>query len=55
MAIHCPCGEADIKTREHIFMQYRQYEAALRPRDICILSFVEFIIGNPTSFCFNNG
>jgi len=53
--IHCPCGEAEIETREHIFMQCRRYKAVLYPRDICISSFVEFIIGNPTSFCFDNG
>jgi len=55
MAIHCPCGEADVETREHIFMQCRQNEIALRLRDIRISSFVEFIIGNPTAFCFDNG
>jgi len=55
MAIHCPCGETDIETWEHIFMQCKQYEAPLCPRDICISSFVEFIISNPTSFCFDNG
>ena len=53
--IQCPCGEVDIETREHIFMQCRQYEASLHPRDIHISSFVEFIISNPTSFCFDNG
>jgi len=53
--IHCLCSEADIETREHIFMQCKQYEATLHPRDICISSFVKFIIGNPTSFCFDNG
>jgi len=53
-AIYCPCGEANIETREHIFMQCKQYKVALCPRDICISSFVEFIINNPTSFCFDN-
>jgi len=52
--IHCPCGEADVETREHIFMQCKQFDSSSRPRDICISSFVEFIIGNPTSFCFDN-
>ena len=51
----CPCGEVDVQTREHIFMQCKLYNAALRPRDICISSFVEFVVGNPTSFCFDNG
>jgi len=53
--IHCPCEEADVKTREHIFMQCKLFDSSSRPRDICISSFVEFIIGNPTSFCFDNG
>jgi len=53
--VQCPCREADVKTREHIFMQCRQYEASLCPRDICLSSFIEFITGNPTSFCFDNG
>jgi len=55
MAIHCPCSEAEVETRELIFMQCRQYEAVLQPRDICISSFVEFVIGNSIAFCFNNG
>jgi len=54
-SIHCPCGEADVEMREHIFMQCKQFDSSSRLRDICISSFVEFIIGNPTSFCFNNG
>ena len=53
--VQCPCDEVDIETREHIFMQCRQYNASLRPRDIRISSFVEFIISNPTLFCFDNG
>jgi len=53
--VQCSCSEADIKTREHIFMQCRQYEASLCPRDIRISSFNEFIIGNPILFCFDNG
>ena len=52
--IHCPCGEADVEMREHIFMQCKRYDTSLHPRDICISSFIEFIIGNPTSFCFDN-
>ena len=51
----CPCGKADVQTREHIFMQCKLYDTALRPRNIHIFSFVEFVIGNPTSFCFDNG
>jgi len=51
----CPCGEAEVETREHIFMQCRRYDASFHPRDIRIASFVNFIIGNPTSFCFDNG
>jgi len=54
-AFHYPCGEVDVETREHIFMHYRRYDASFRPRDICISSFVEFITGNPTLFCFDNG
>ena len=54
-SVQCPCGEVEVETREHIFMQCRRYDASLRPRDICISSFVEFITGNPTSFCFDNG
>ena len=53
--IQCPCGEADVETREHIFMQCNQYDSSFCLRDICISSFVEFIVGNPTSFCFDNG
>jgi len=52
--VQCPCREADIETREHIFMQCRRYNASFCPRDIRISSFMEFIIGNPTSFCFDN-
>jgi len=52
--IQCPCSEADIETREHIFMQCKQYKASSHPRDICLSSFVEFIIDNPTLFCFDN-
>jgi len=51
----CPCGEAEVETREHIFMQCKRYDASFRPRDIKIASFVNFIVGNPTSFCFDNG
>jgi len=53
--VQYPCGEANIETREHIFMQCRRYDASFRPRDICISSFMEFIVGNPTLFCFDNG
>jgi len=53
--IQCPCGEADVETREHIFMQCNRYDSSFCPRDIHISSFVEFIVGNPTSFCFDNG
>ena len=53
--IQCPCGEADVETREHIFMHCNRYESSTRLRDIQISSFVEFIVGNPTSFCFDNG
>ena len=52
--IQCPCGEADIEMREHIVMQCRRYDTSFCPRDIRISSFVEFIIGNPTLFCFDN-
>jgi len=52
---HCPCGEAEVETREHIFMQCNLYDAAWRPTDINITSFPDFITGNPTSFCFDNG
>ena len=54
-AFHCLCGEADVETREHIFMHCRRYDASFHPRDICISSFVEFITGNLTLFCFDNG
>jgi len=54
MPLHCPCGKADIKTHEHIFMQCEQYDSSFRQRDICITSFVEFIVGNLMSFCFDN-
>jgi len=53
--LHCPCDEADIETREHIFMQYKYYDSSLCPKDIYISSFVEFIVGNPMFFCFDNG
>ena len=53
--IHCPCGEADVEMREHIFMQCKRYDSSSRLRDICISSFVEFIISNLTFFCFDNG
>jgi len=35
-AIHCPCGKVDVKIREHIFMQCKQYEATLCPKKIYI-------------------
>jgi len=53
--IQCPCSEADVETKEHIFMQCKQYDPSSHPRDIYLSSFVEFIISNPTSFCFDNG
>ena len=53
--IQCLCGEVDVETREHIFMHCNQYESSTCSKDIRISSFVEFIVGNPTSFCFDNG
>jgi len=52
---HCPCGEADVETREHIFMQCKLYNTTWHPTDINITSFLDFITGNLTSFCFDNG
>jgi len=54
IAIHCSCDKANVETREHIFMQCKWYKATLCPRNICILSFIKFIISNPTFFCFDN-
>jgi len=51
----CPCSEANIEIQEHIFMQCKLYDSSCCPRDINIMSFLKFIVGNPTSFCFGNG
>jgi len=51
----CPCGQAELQTREHIVMQCPQYDPATRPINIVINSFIHFLNDNPSAFCFDNG
>ena len=50
---HCSCSKIDVETWEYIFMQYKLYDSFWHPKDINIVSFLEFITKNPTSFCFD--
>jgi len=51
----CPCGKAEVQTREHIVMECKRYDPSTRPCNIIINSFVHFLADNPEAFCFDNG
>jgi len=55
LLISCPCGEAEVQTREHIVMECNTYDPSTHPCNIIINSFVHFLADNPSTFSFDNG
>jgi len=51
----CPCGNAEVQTREHIVMECERHNPSTRPCNIIINSFVHFLADNPEAFSFDNG
>jgi len=51
----CPCGEAEVQTREHIIMECDRHDPSTRPGNIIINSFIHFLADNPEAFSFDNG
>jgi len=51
----CPCGNAEVQTREHIVMECERHDPSTRPCNIIINSFVHFLADNPEAFSFDNG
>jgi len=52
---NCPCGLAEVQTREHIVLQCSLYEPSTRPINRCLNNSVHFLHDNPTAFSFDNG
>jgi len=50
----CPCGKAEVQTREHIVMECDRHDPFTRPCNIIINSFVHFLADNPEAFSFDN-
>jgi len=55
LPISCPCGEAEVQTREHIVMECETHDPSTHPCNIIINSFVHFLVDNPSTFSFDNG
>jgi len=51
----CPCGEAEVQTREHIVMECNRHNPSTRLYNIIINSFVHFLADNLGAFSFDNG
>jgi len=49
----CPCGEAEVQTREHIIMECDLHNPSTCPCNIIINSFVHFLADNPGAFSFD--
>jgi len=55
LPISCPCGKAEVQTREHIVMECDAHDPSTHPCNIIINSFVHFLADNPSAFSFDNG
>jgi len=55
LSTSCPCGKAEVQTREHIVMECDRHDPSTRPCNIIINSFVHFLADNPEAFSFDNG
>jgi len=55
LPISCPCGKAEVQTREHIVMECDTHDPSTRPHNIIINSFIHFLADNPSAFSFDNG
>ena len=51
----CLCGQAPLKTRDHILHNYERYQQLWNPKQDSLKNILTFLDFNPGMFCFQEG